>query len=221
MIGRSPLALEETPDSREGTPGADTHDDWQKRYTDLQSEYTRSQQENATLRQYQKWADALQGDDPQAAQEAADNLGLSFVADNENDEYADPYEQLTHRLERLEQNLGSREQQEQQAQREAMDLEVLDRGLGAFEQRIGRKLEQGEVQLLVSHAVVNRDENGAPGIESAIDLYDQIDRSGQTRWVNTKRVSVPSTGQEGEETPALDSHAERVASMVAKFQANQ
>jgi hypothetical protein len=214
------MALEETPDSQQGTPGADASGDWQKRYTDLQSEYTRSQQENTKLRQYQQWADALQGDDPQAAQEAADNLGLSFVNDDDT-KYDDPIQQLANKVEQLERNLGSREQQEQQAAREAQDLEVLDRGLGSFEQRIGRKLEQGEVQLLVSHAVVNRDENGAPGIDAAIGLYDGLDKNSQSRWVNTKRVSVPSVGQEGEEAPALDTHAERVADMTAKFLANE
>jgi hypothetical protein len=117
--------------------------------------------------------------------------------------------------------LNERSQKESQAAQEERDLETLDAGLGAFEQRIGRKLEKQEVQLLVSHAVVNRDDDGLPGINSAIDLYDQIDRTGQTRWVNTKRVNTPAQGVEGEEAPALDSHADRVASMVAKFHANQ
>ena len=213
------MAFEETPDSQAGTPGADAGSDWQKRYTDLQSEYTRSQQENAQLRQYQQYADALQGTDEQAAREAAEALGLTFAEDDAGGD--DPYERLERKYEELERKFGSREQQEQQQAREAQELEVIDRGLGAYEQRLGRKLEQNEVTLLVGQAVVNRDENGAPGIDAAIDLYDGLDRSSQSRWQNTKRVSVPSVGQEGEETPALDSHAERVASMVAKFQANQ
>lgn len=209
---------QEQPDSQEGTPGAEGTGDWQKRYTDLQSEYTRSQQENAQLRQYREWTDALKGEDEQAAADAARNLGLSFNDQVEDD--GDPFSAYEQRLARIEQSLNSRDQKETQRAQEEKDLEALDAGLGAFEQRMGRKLEKQEVQLLVSHAVVNRDENGLPGITAAIDLYDQIDRTGQSRWVNTKRVPVPSQGIEGEEAPALDSHAERVASMVAQFNAN-
>jgi hypothetical protein len=210
---------QETPDSLQGTPGADDTSDWQKRYTDLQSEYTRSQQENSQLRQYREWADALKGDDEQAALAAAEALGLSY--DEPADDGSDPFAAYEKRIEKLERLEQQREQKLTQSAQEEKDLETLDAGLGAFEKRIGRKLEEQEVKLLVSHAVVNRDDDGLPGINSAVDLYDQIDRTGQTRWVNTKRVNTPAQGVEGEETPALDSHAERVASMLANFHANQ
>jgi hypothetical protein len=213
------LTPQDEPDSI-GTPGAEGTSDWQKRYSDLQSEYTRSQQENAQLRQYREYADALKGDDEQAALAAAEALGLSFDEEDDGDS-GDAFAEYEKRIAKLEESLSSRDQKEQRAAQEERDLEALDAGLGQFEQRIGRKLEQGEVQLLVSHAVVNRGEDGLPGISSAIDLYDGIDRGSQKRWVNTKRVPVPSEGVEGEEAPALESHAERVATMVAKFNANQ
>lgn len=210
---------QDTSDSHQGTPDADATIDWQQRYREEQAMINRLTEENKTLRQYQEWADALKGDDEQAALAAAEALGLSY--DDPSDDGSDPFAAYEKRIEKLEKSLNERAQKESQSAQEERDLETLDAGLGAFEQRIGRKLEKQEVQLLVSHAVVNRDDDGLPGINSAIDLYDQIDRTGQTRWVNTKRVNTPAQGVEGEEAPALDSHADRVASMVAKFHANQ
>jgi hypothetical protein len=209
---------------QEGTPEADAGTDWQKRYTDLQAEYTKTSQEASELRQYQELVNALSSDDPQLAAQAADALGLSFVGEEDDAEpaMADPMSALEQRLAGIEQYLGTRTEQETLQEMQSQDADYIDAALTGLETRIGRELTQPEVELLVSHSLVNRTNDGHPGIESAISLYDEVDSTAQDRWVRTKRVSTPSVGQEGQEQePGLPSHAERVANMVEKFQANQ
>lgn len=211
------MSLQGTPDnsdSQEETP------DWEQRYKDLQSTYTKTSQEAAELRQYQELVDAIQSDDPERQAQAADALGLSFVGDGQQE--VDPTSALEQRLARLEQNLGSKDEAEQMERLQEQDADYMDTALEGYEKTLGRELTKDEVELLVGHALINRTDDGNPGIETAINLYDGIDKSAQSRWASTKRVSTPSQGSEGTVKEDLDeSHSARVARMMQKMQLNQ
>lgn len=210
--------------SNQGTPdNTESQDtDWQKRYTDLQASFTKASQEAAELRQYRELVDALQGDDPEASAYAAEQLGLAFIEEeNSSTTNTNPQSALEQRLERIENWLGSQNEQEALDKLQQEDAEYMDTALEGLETRLGRDLTRPEVELLVSNALVNRDDNGNPGIEAAIALYDEIDGSRQQQWARSKRVSTPAQGQEGTQMPDLDEgHSARVAAMIQRFNLN-
>lgn len=207
--------------SNVGTPdNSDSQDepDWQKRYTDLQAAHTKASQEAAELRQYREMVDNLQGDDPELSAQAAQALGLSFVEEETN---TDPMSALDQRLARIENWLGTQNEQEALEQLQQEDSEYMDAALEGLETQLGRELTREEVELLVGNALVNRTDEGHPGIEQAIQLYTTIENTAQSRWGRSKRVSTPTDGREGEDRPNLDEgHSERVANMIQKYQNN-
>lgn len=208
--------------SDQGTPpeGDSTQEtvDWEQRYKDLQSTYTKTSQEAAELRQYQQLVDNMQSDDPEVQAQAAEALGIQFV-DGGQDKSQDQI--LLERLERLESRFGNMDEQEQMERLQSQDADFMDTALEGFETQLGRELDKDEVELLVGHALINRTDDGNPGIEQAIGLYKNIDNSRQSKWASSKRVTTPTQGQEGTEKQDLDeSHSARVAHMMARFQAN-
>lgn len=209
-------------DEVQGTPdNSDSQDtDWQKRYNDLQSTFTKTSQEAAELRQYRENVENLQSDDPELAAQAAEALGLTFVQEDSSTS-SDPIEAVAQRLERIENWLGSQNEQEALEQLQQEDSEYMDKALEGLETQLGRELDREEVELLVGNALVNRTEEGHPGIEQAIKLYTDIDKRRQQNWSKSKRVSTPSDGQEGEPLPDLnEGHSARVQAMVQKYTAN-
>lgn len=208
--------------SDQGTPDhSDSQEepDWQKRYTDLQSKYTTTSQEAAELRQYRELVDAVQSDDPEAQARAAEALGLQFVPETQETVSSD--QALEERLARIEGRLGSQDEAEAMETLQTEDADYMDTALEGFESSLGRELTKDEVELLVGHALINRTDEGQPGIESAINLYKGIDTSAQSRWASTKRVTTPSQGQEGTEKADLDeSHSARVSRMMERFELN-
>lgn len=214
--------LLEMADEPMGTPGTepDSQDtDWQKRYTDLQSTFTKTTQEASELRQYRDLVQQLQDDNPEVAAQAAEQLGLSFVNDDKTP--ADPQAVLEQRLERIENWLGSQNEQEALDQMQQEDSEYMDSALEKLETQLGRELDRDEVELLVGNALVNRSEDGMPGIEQAIEKYTNIENRRQQNWAKSKRVSTPSQGSEGEPIPNLEEgHSDRVAAMVQKYNSN-
>lgn len=202
----------------EGTPERTPPEDsnWEQRYKDLQSTYTKTAQEAAELRQYEELVKNVQSDNPELQAQAAEALGLSFVGENQ-----DPQTALEERLARLESTLGNRDEQEQLERLQEQDADFMDTALEGFETSLGRELTKDEVELLVGHALINRTEEGSPGIDTAIDLYKKIDGSAQSRWASTKRVTTPTEGREGTEKADLDeSHSARVARMMQRFDLN-
>jgi hypothetical protein len=128
---------------------------------------------------------------------------------------------LDQRLERIENWLGSQNEQEALDQMQQEDSEYMDTALEKLETQLGRELERDEVELLVGNALVNRTEDGMPGIEQAITLYTNIDNRRQQDWAKSKRVSTPTQGREGEELPNLEEgHSARVQAMIQRYQAN-
>lgn len=200
-----------------GTPDSPEDSNWEQRYKDLQSTYTKTAQEAAELRQYEELVKNVQSDDPQVQAQAAEALGLSFIG-----EETDPQTALEERLARLESTLSNRDESEQLERLQEQDADFMDTALEGFETQLGRELTKDEVELLVGHALINRTEEGTPGIDTAIELYKNIDGSAQSRWASTKRVNTPVEGREGKETADLDeSHSARVARMMQKFELNQ
>lgn len=216
-------SLEDTPqpDSPEGGTPETQDTDWEKRYKDLQSEYTQTSQQAGELQQV---VDAFQSDDPQARNAAAEYLGISLV-DEQGAPQEAPDEALARRLEAVESFLASGQEERAAEEMQAHDVDQINEALSGFETRTGSELTDEEVQLLASHAILNRTEDGVPGIGEALQLYENAETARQTRaqsdWAKSKRVSTPAVGQEGDETPSPDeSHPDRVARMVERLQAN-
>lgn len=198
------------PDSQETT-------DWQKRYTDLQATFTQTSQEAAQNRQYRELVEQLQSDNPEEAAHAAEQLGIAFVQENDSTP-DDPQAALEQRLERIENWLGSQNEQEAFDKMQEEDSEFMDKALEGLETQLQRELSRDEVELLVGAALVNRTEDGMPGIADAIQKYTNIDNARQQNWAKSKRVSTPSQGQEGNTLPNLEeNHSQRVAAMVEKY----
>src|SRR5688572_11838766 len=137
-----------------GTPGEpdsqDSNTDWQKRYTDLQATFTQTSQEASELRQYRELVEQLQDDNPEVAAQAAEQLGLSYVNDD-NATPDNPQAALEQRLERIENWLGSQNEQEALDAMQEEDSEIMDSALGKLETQLGRELTREEVELMVGN----------------------------------------------------------------------
>lgn len=188
--------------------------DWQKRYTDLQAEYTRSQQASKEAQEREQWYQALvTSDDPDTRRQAAEILGFELPDDEQVDEgfepdgYEDPTEQLRAELEELKAWKDSLTQNErQQVEQEftsAYAHEQLD--------ELGVDPEDTETRRLVFERALSlprlRPLPGMP-VDGLVDMksaYEQItayQTSMFDRWRKTKRAPfVPPGGQSANEVP--------------------
>lgn len=195
----------------DGTPASDAQPDanWEKRYSDLQPEYTRVSQEAAQYRQFIQLARA---GDPDALAE----LGLSFP-DDEEDEYEDDDSDEPLYDPRVDQLL----QAEQQRQEEALVDELEDHVLGEIDRLASANgledLPEAAVDLIVSY--VTLDDAGNPAVEQAFQKVTGLLDDHVKSYVAGKRkaVSAPS-GSSASHQPNLDDDNERreyIASRLA------
>lgn len=181
-------------------PVADTpeqHDEpstnWEKRYTDLQPEYTRASQEAA---KYRGLVERAQSGDPDAIRE----LGFELDTPEEDTSYGtDPNDERISKLEqRLEAQVTEAKQQAQLAQME----QHVERELSSLE-----GLDDKARDLVVRLAVaMDPTENGMPDIKAAhAELYGFVDHN-KAQWAKTKRAPhVSPNGQAGTSTPDIAS----------------
>src|SRR5436309_1979379 len=115
------------------TEGQTADTDWEARYKDLQSEYTRTTQENAQLGELFA---ALQ--DPEQQAQVLEHLGLELADQEdtppdpegfESGEYVDPVEQ---RLGQLEEYLAGQQESEQQADFQEAEFSYIDEQVDAL-----------------------------------------------------------------------------------------
>jgi hypothetical protein len=208
------------PTEAPGTQDQATQDiDWQKRYSDLQPEYTRATQELKELQERQQWWELYAtSEDPDTQRQALEALGyeLPDQPDEELDpaEYEDPYEELSARQQALEQQFQERTQAEQQSQEAALIRAITDERL---EQLDGlTEADQDWVLAYAINALPPVREPGVPvplpDVRAAYEVFQARETERQKQWASTKRAPyVPPGGRTANEVPDRSTHEGRVA----------
>lgn len=194
--------------------------DWQKRYLDTQSEYSRGQQELAELRQQQELYDLLLStDDPDTRREVAEALGYELEQDEEPepDPDADPFARYDERLGRIEEALTYNQQQELEAEQGAEIRAVLDERLD----QLGIDSEDQNWVLAYAINALPPTDEGLPDIEQAYGLFREREDARQKQWAQTKRAPhFAPHGQAATEVPNLDDRQQRWEYMARRLEEN-
>ena len=182
--------------------------DWQKRYVDLQPEYTRATQEAAELRRQQELYDLLLStDDADTRRQAAAELG--YVLDEEEqspDPDEDPYVAVDERLGRVEQTLSAQEQREADEAYAAQVRQAVDAELDTL------SLDKADQDWVLAYAInaLPITEEGLPDIRQAYDVFAARETQRQRDWAKSKRAPhISPNGQAATEAPNLDNRQER------------
>jgi hypothetical protein len=208
----------------EGTPGTaeqtQAEIDWQKRYADLQPEYTRTTQRLAELERQQELYDLLiSTEDPDTRRQVAERLGYALdEADPQPDEDTDPLVAYDERLARLEQTLTAREQQEQQAVHAAEVRAVVDERLDTL------GIDKDDQDWVLAYAInaLPPTQEGLPDVGQAFQVFSARETDRQKRWASSKRAPhITPHGQAATEVPNLDNREERWAYMTRRLNENE
>ena len=184
--------------------------DWEKRYQDLQPEYTRATQRLSELEQQQKWYElAMTTDDPDTHRQALQHLGYDVPEEDPEDVDPTAYDEPAHDP-RLDEIVAWKEQQEQAA-REAAGFKFLTGHINTEVERLGmEQLDEGTRQWILSRALASPGIPAPPGsphdelpdVEAAFKEFQQWELERQKQWAKTKRAPhVPSGGLPANEAP--------------------
>jgi hypothetical protein len=210
----------------EGAPGSaeateQQEIDWQKRYGDLQPEYTRVTQENAELRRQQEMYDyLLSTEDPDTRRAIAEELGY-VLEEEETDEYEpeeDPLVAYDQRLGRLEQTEAEREQEQAEQAYAAQVREIVDEQLDALE------LDRDDQDWVLAYAInaLPITEDGLPDIQQAYEVFTARETERQRNWARSKHAPrISPSGQPATEVPNLDDRQERQDFIMRRMMENE
>lgn len=194
--------------------------DWQKRYGDLQPEYTRATQEAAQLRRERELYQAMvTSDDPDTRRQAAQELGYQLDDEPDDTQYQDdPVARLEQQLEELRQQYTGDRQQAQQQQRLAELEAVAERemdSLGVPKGQEGNPIRD----WIVSRAVaLPPNDKGFPDIAAAHQEFEALMLAQKKSWAGTKRAPhISAVGQAGTQAPNLDDDQQRQAWMADRL----
>jgi hypothetical protein len=210
------------PESGTGTAeqAAQAEVDWQKRYADLQPEYTRATQENAELKRQQELYDLLiSSDDEATRRQVAERLGYVLEDEPSNEpDYEDPLAKYDERLGRIEESMTQRQQDENDA---AYAAEVRTQVDAKLEQ-LG--LDTGDQDWVLAYAInaLPVTQEGLPDIEQAHRIFTERETERQRLWARNKRSApqIAPNGQAATEVPNLDDRQQRQEWMVRRMQEN-
>jgi hypothetical protein len=185
----------------EGTPGTAEQEttqqeiDWQNRYQHLQPEYTRSQQENAQLREQIEHAHALlSSEDPDTRRAAAEALGYEFQEEQPDpDPNEDPLSHLDERLGRIEQSLSAREQ-------EAQDDAYAEQVRGIVDERLSTLgIPEADQDWVLAYAInalpITRGGSARSSSRRYRGLRRARDRARQREWAKGKARAAHRTSR--------------------------
>lgn len=185
----APEVAEDTPtEAPEQTETDAPETDYQKRYEDLQPEYTRATQEAA---QYRQIFELAQQGDP----EALALLGVEVAQEDENvDE--DPAE----RIERLEQLFVRQEEAQQAQQAQEAFLVDVNTGIEAIEEAEGRTLSDEETRFIIAQAEAQLRAGGELDVASAYQPIETMSKTAVDRYLKSKRQAQSAPlGSAGDE----------------------
>lgn len=178
--------------------------DYEKRYKDLQAEFTRRAQRDAErdeqLLTYQQQLEALQR---QPVTPQFDDDDEAF--------YDDPAEHPAiqaglQRIAQIEAQLAQQRERETLVNKEAEDHAHIDGELDRIEAQLKIKIDDDKSAIIGREALANRDPlTGKPDVEGAFALLHRILENDKKQWVEGKRsASAPATGPGAVEVPDLD-----------------
>src|SRR5262245_3698151 len=208
-----------------GTQEQPQDTDWQKRYSDLQPEYTRATQEAADLRTWQQWAQvAFTSEDADTRRQALEALGYELPEDEEEfepAEYEDPFDAINARQQAIEDRFAQQDQQAQADQEDALIRAITDERLAQLDGL--DKDDQNWVLAYAINALPALREPGVPvplpDIQGAFDAFQARETERQKAWAKTKRAPyVPPGGREATEVPDTSTHDGRVDAILRKMQ---
>jgi hypothetical protein len=208
----------------EGTPStaeqAQAEVDWQKRYSDLQPEYTRATQRVSELERQQELYDLLVStDDPDTRRQVAERLGYVLDAEEQTQEgEPDPFSRYDERLDRIEQALTARDQQEANATRAAEVREQVDARLD----KLGIDKDDQDWVLAYAINALPPTQDGLPDVEQAHQVFAAREDARQKAWAQSKRApAISPNGQAATEVPDLDDRQQRWEYMARRINANE
>lgn len=196
--------VEDTPTDHTDPPAPVV--DFEKRYKDLQAEFTRRAQRDAErdeqLRTYQEQIEALQARQPYSPQ---------FDEDDDEEFYDDPSKHPTiqagmQRIAQLEAQLAQQREQDTLQRQADEESHYIDGELDRIESQFKIKLDDDESAIIGREALANRDPlTGRPDVEGAYATYHRILEGRKKQWVEGKRSApAPATGPGAVEVPDLD-----------------
>lgn len=211
--------VEDTPADHED-PTAPFAPDYEKRYKDLQAEFTRRAQRDAErdeeLLTYQEQLAALQRQ-PVPQHDDDDDDGY----------YDDPAEHPAiqaglQRIAQIEAQLAQQREQDTLASQEAEDHAHIDGELSRIEAQLKIKIDDDKSAVIGREALANRDPlTGKPDVEGAFSLLHRILENDKKQWVEGKRSApAPATGPGAVEVPDLDDPEQLEDFLDRAFQAH-
>lgn len=143
-------------------------DDWEKRYKDVQSTYTRTSQELAQLKQQAaRYEQALQSDDPDALRALLAEHGWQLPG-TDTEEPPDPTQQM---MQEWQEFKATQQQAAQDAQLDALEKQIVS-GIEAEAKTQGFSLSDRARDLIFSNVIANPPgEDGQPNIKKAFADY--------------------------------------------------
>lgn len=198
---------------------AETEVDWQKRYVDLQSEYTRTTQENAEHRHQQELYDVLVStDDPDTRRKVAEQLGYLLEKEEPEVDLENPFAVYDDKIAKLESALTQREEREREDAYASEIRRVCDEQLDS----LGIDKEDQDWVLAYAINALPVNQQGLPDIRQAYSVFAERETARQRKWATTKRQAprISPNGQPATEVPNLDNHQERVEWMTRKLEEN-
>jgi len=182
-------------------------------YKRLQGDYTRKRQaDSQRVRELEEAITRLSQAIPQDDDDADEY-------DFDDDEYADPDD----RLDRIEQLLAARQEQEQAQALQEAEEEYVANQISDLEDRTGQEFNERETEILFNLATSDafRAEDGEPGIEAAYELFEQIQKDAREKYVSSKQAPRIPSGQAAEKQYNLDTPEGRRDFMAATLQAEE
>jgi hypothetical protein len=204
------------PDAPQGD-GQEPDIDYRKRFEDLQPELTRAQQANAEFRQL---FEGLRDRDPEALEVLGWDQEEQQQPGIEDDEFADPDEQLRAELAEIREQLGARDQQEQVNQEEEATTHFMDEQFDQVEKELGFELSDEALGFIVGHAVENPGDDGFPDVPGATREFLKVAKAEYQRYMEAKRNAPKApVGEPGEEDIDLSDDDSRVKRAVQLMEA--
>jgi hypothetical protein len=199
----------------EAEQAAQAEVDWQKRYADLQPEYTRTTQEVADLKRQQELYDVLiSTNDPDTRRMVAEQLGYVLEDEPDATEDDDPLSAYDRRLAALESQTAEREQQEANDQYAQQVRAAVDERLN----QLG--IDKADQDWVLAYAINALPSNaqGLPDLDGAYAEFQQRETARQRAWAQTKRAPhIATAGQAATEVPNLDDRQARVDWMTRRI----
>ena len=183
--------------SGQGATGGQGGDfDYQRAYSELRPEYTRTTQ---ALSEYEQLFAALS--DPETQAEALSALGLELAETGSqgtgDDDFVDPLEQELEALRAQVTELSSARELEVQAAEEAQTIAMRDDYIGEYltylERQSGDSFSEREEEVLGNLAIAMTGEDGIPDVQGAYErIYGEqgVLESRRQSWIDNKRGAL-------------------------------